>query len=464
MAVLVRQPRHFYLLNSRLVTRFVYFVIAFALIQYYSLHLSYYEALAEKYSPTTFVNLSLSRQNALASHRWQMVVGQQDDLRTKLLENRVHWKKLGSGYEGDTFTFNESVIKVFKPDRSPLRNCVAQDAQHFQWPPEIPISLILGGCHNSSITSTSLPDQSSFLSVQDFFFLPVVGDESHGEWHLVTRFLRQVTLAHAAKRVRREVPSPTVEQVDARFRPSLNRLLDALGTMHSEYGLCHDDIKIDNIFVEDILSTVSTVASSNRTHPPEGGRDANWILGDLGNVRQISHSYHTSLLWTHDNGQHPDCRINDVLRLIRTYALFLQSATTSSKAQAQAYDEAFLTGSAPWSQLYWHTVRSAWDGTTVAQDVRKLSTAVFGPVYDSSLIEDETREAGSQPGLISGPSFSWSNGLPDSSIKAMAVTKELKTGGSASEKWAKIFGTMGILKTPSRGCRDVAGQSAFYFL
>ncbi|KAJ4416816.1 hypothetical protein N0V82_006545 [Gnomoniopsis sp. IMI 355080] len=459
MAVLILRRRPGF---HRLLKRFAYVVIAMALIQFYSLHLSYYEALADKYSPTIFVNLSPSRQESLASLRWQVdVATEQNNLRSRLLNNRAHWKILGSGYEGDTFTFNGSVIKVFRPRRSPLRNCVAEGAPQFLWPPEIPISLLLGGSNNSSSLSPVLSDRpSSFLPVQDYFFLPTADDDKRvGEWHLVTKFLSQGTLEHTAKRLRSQFPPPGADQVDARFRPSLNRLLDALGVMHSEYGLCHDDIKIDNIFVDD-----STRADPGDDPSRSGGegRDANWILGDLGNARQVSHSYHASLLWTHDNGQHPDCRVNDVLRLVRTYAIFLQSATTSSKTNKQAYNEAFLGGSAPWAQLYWHTIRSAWDGATVAHQIRKLSIAAFAPVNDSvsAPIEDEVPQgATSQHVMMADSQLSWFEGWFDSRTKAMAVERELHTGGSVSEKWAKIFGTMGILKTPSRGCGPIAWQS-----
>lgn len=456
MAILRRRrPLHF--LQLRLINRLIYVIIALGLIHTYYLHLSYYESLADKYSPTTIP--SRTQQENFLRHRGTVDFGEHNESRRGLLDNRLSWKKLGSGYEGDTFTFNGSVIKVFKPDRSPLRNCVADSATQTSWPPEIPVSLLLGGLEDSTSSLDVQTDESSFLPVQDYFFLPIANDNTTGEWHLVTRFLVRGTLEHAARRLQIEVPSPVVEQIDARFRPSLNRILGALAEMHSQYGLCHDDIKIDNIFVEDLTSTVS---SSDHNHSIEGGRYAHWFLGDLGNARQLSHPYHTSLLWTHDNGQHPDCRINDVLRLMRTYALFLQSATSSPKTQAELYNDVFLSGSAPWSQLYWHTVNSAWDGATMAEEVRELSTTTFAPLGEDASVQDEHQEIRRHPTTPGYQEF-WFDGLFTAAAKALAVKKELRTGGSVSEKWAKIFGTMGILKTPSRGCKPAQVQPTSFF-
>lgn len=445
MAIFRRRRPH-QLLQVRLITRLAYILIVLGFMQLYSLHFSYYEALAEKYSPTTIP--SYTQQGLSARHRWRADLKEQDGPRKRLLDNRLSWNKLGSGYEGDTFIFNGSVIKVFKPGRSPLRNCVMDSATQMSWPPEIPISLLLGGLEDDTSALARSPDEAHFLPVRDYFFLPNVKDGTTGEWHLVTRFLAQGTLKNVARRLRSEVPSPDVEEIDVRFRPSLNRILGALAEMHSQYELCHDDIKIDNIFVEDLESIVS---NSDRNQSENHGRDAHWFLGDLGNARQVSHSYHTSLLWTHDNGQHPDCRINDVLRLMRTYALFLQSAAASSKIQTALYNDAFLGGSTPWSQLYWHTIKSSWDGATVAEEVRKLSALTYAPTHEDVAVHHAEQETIRRP---TTPEYkeSWWARWYTAGAKALAVGKELKTGGSVSEKWAKIFGTMGILKTPSRGC------------
>lgn len=446
MAILQRRrPLHF--LHFRLLNRLIYVTIALGLIHLYYLHILYYQALTDKYSPTIIP--SLIQEELPLRDRWTAESREKEDFRRSLLDSRPLWKRLGSGYEGDTFTFNGSAIKVYKPDRSPLRNCVADSATETSWPPEIPISLLLGGLEDFTSSLAGHSDEASFLPVQDYFFTPTANDNVNGEWHLVTRFLVQGTLEHAARRLRAEAPAPDVEEIDVRFRPSLNRILDALAEMHSQYGLCHDDIKIDNVFVDDLAFTAS---NPDRNQSESAGRDRRWYLGDLGNARHLSHSYHTSLLWTHDNGQHPDCRINDILRLVRTYALFLQSATASSEAQSQLYNDDFMRGSAPWSQLYWHTVNSAWDGDTVAEDVRKLSSMTFAPLHENAPVQDEDQMT-TRHQIRPGYQEIWFDGLFTSGAKALAVEKELKTGGSVSEKWARIFGTMGILKTPSRGCR-----------
>ncbi|CAN8100775.1 unnamed protein product [Discula destructiva] len=383
--------------------------------------------------------------------------------RTRLLDKRPEWETLGSGYEGDTFTFGRSVIKVFKPDRSPLRNCVPGSRPELQWPSEIPASLLLGGWNRSQHTSSNISDQSNFLPVQDYYFLPTSNTTTSGEWHLVTPFVPQGTLKQLAKQLRKQLPPPTTDQIDAHFRPALTQILHSLDKMHTQYGLCHEDIKVDNILVEN-SGSVFPLGEERRIEPGAGdqSKGAHWLLADLGNVRHISHSYHTSLLWAHDNRQHPDCRTNDVLRVVKTYVQFLESATgttSESEVEAQSFNDAFLAASAPWSRLYWHTVHSAREGTldgaTAAQRISELSRTAFAPVNDTAASHNGYQgEAALQP-VTSLQMLSWFDrwhAIGDSRIKAMAVRKELRTGMSLSEKWAKLFSTMGILKTPSRGC------------
>ncbi|KUI64248.1 hypothetical protein VM1G_11028 [Cytospora mali] len=398
----IRTSRHrpFRLLRPRVAQRLVYVILVLVGLQFWLLHSAYCEALAEKYSPTLFTRLSRQDEDFLASSRWHLAVGDQRAERQSLLQNRRQWKTLGSGYEGDTFAYNDSVIKVFKPGRSPLRNCVPGVSPKMQWPPELPVSLLLGGLGDQQQGQTrdhasTLSAQNGFLPVLDYFLLPPPSRNSHpGEWYLVTPLLKSGTLEHLAKRLQQQEHALSPDEVDARFRPSFNRLLRALDIMHMEHDLCHDDIKMDNIFITK------------------------------------------------------------------------QSASTTRKG---AFNDAFLTAATPWSQLYWHTInfaRQALDGTAVALQVLEVSSDVFPP---STTDRDELRSQ-SGTGIIvdKAPdddihSFAmpaleatwgewlWS-GLGDSARKAFVVRRELHSGMSVSEKWAKIFGTMGILPTPYKGC------------
>ena len=56
--------------------------------------------------------------------------------------------------------------------------------------------------------------------------------------------------------------------------------------------------------------------------------------GDLGNLRQISHPYHSSLIWR-ENKQLQDCRAND------------------ASSGVHAFDESLLEWREPLSRLFW---------------------------------------------------------------------------------------------------------------
>lgn len=462
----IRTRRHHpcRLLRPRVAQRLACVILVLVGLQFWLLHSAYCEALAEKYSPTLFTRLSRQDEDLLASATWHLSAGDQHAERRYLLQNRGHWKSLGSGYEGDTFAYNGSVIKIFRPGRSPLRNCVPDVSPNIQWPPEIPVSLLLGGLRRQQDHASTGSAQSGFLPVLDYFLLPAPGNSHPGEWYLVTPFLKSGTLEHLAKRLQHGDHPLGPEEVDARFRPSFNRLLRTLDVMHTEHDLCHDDIKMDNIFItSQMVPAEATVNTSSRLAHEE---DANWLIADLGNARQPSHSYHSSLLWARDNDQHADCRVNDVVRLVKSYMFFLQSA---SSARKDAFNEPFLTASAPWSQLYWFTIntaRLALDGNAAAHRISEVSSNAFPPstttgeelqsqsgaesIYDRA--RDDSIHSLARPMLEAAWGERLWLGLGDLARKEFMVSRELHSGMSVSEKWAKIFGTMGIVPTPYKTC------------
>lgn len=328
-----------------------------------------------------------------------------------------------------------------------------------RWPPEVPVSLLLGGLSDQH--DIAIPDRTDFLPVYDYFFLPS-GDNSPGQWHLVTPFLKTGTLEQMARRLQTQNSPQTVADIDIRYRPSFNRLLKALSKMHS-HELCHDDIKMDNIFVTD------SAQPSDNTNSISSGKDAHWLIADLGNARQPNHSYHSSLLWAHDNGQNTDCRVNDVVRLLKSYLLFLQSAVTAGDS-GDAFNKAFLDASAPWSRLYWYTINSAnghLDGARAARKILTMSTGAFAPNESferpalpqisaqtmSIASEDEEQESLSQPKIQRASWYGWTwPGSGGSIREASLVSQQLRMGMRASERWAKIYGTLGILPIPSEQC------------
>lgn len=458
------------LFRSRFLYRFSYILLVLGTFQFFRLHRDYANALSAKFSPTLFTNIPQQKEYLLASRWWQQGLGDHDGMRQTVLENQEQWKTLGSGYEGDTFAFNDTVIKVFKPNSSPLRNCVPETLPHLEWPSEIPASLILGGLADSWESTPTIPDDYNFVPILDYF-LSTPEDKQNSRWHLITPFLTSGTLESLAKRLRRHEPPLTTEDIDASFRPSFNRILEALDTMHSQNNLCHDDLKMDNIFVMDYTSPPMRKPGNTNSSADIREKDTHWLLADLGNAREPSHAYHSSLLWSHDNDQHADCRINDLTRFLKSYLLFLRAASASSSSQIEDFNQAFLTSSAPWSQLYWYTMNSAQgplNGPTAARHIHSISATIFSAVgaegnpavsppttaglqTNEILTSDEIQRL-AQPNIQ--PAWfhhSWLR-IDDHSRKAWSVSRELRSGMRLSEKWAKIFGTMGIFKTPSQHC------------
>lgn len=453
--------------RSRPIYRLGCLLLVLAGIQAYLLHRDYIGALAAKFSPTSFTRISTHDQQVLADPRWQLNTDGQDRPRWAALDNQARWKTLGSGYEGDTFAFDNMVIKVFKPGRSPLRNCVPGMASKLAWPSEIPVSLLLGGLVDTSRPDQTPPtsDDAQFVPILDYFLLPSSKDDHLGEWHLITPFLSSGTLDHLAKRLRSQEPALKTDEVDAHFRPSFHRILKALVTMHSEYDLCHDDVKMDNIFVMDYAS--APLESPGRTtYSAPNGKDTHWLLGDLGNAREPSHGYHTSLLWSHDNGQHPDCRVNDLRRLVKSYILFLQAATMRSAVHRDEFIQSFLSGSTPWSRLYWYTMNMGYGaletgGAAAAGHIHNLSATLFSPVdAEGNMVPHKIPDGPTRDEVqrLARPVLeaAWFDhawlGINAQSRRVWSVGRELGSGLGLSERWAKVFGTMGIMKTPARRC------------
>lgn len=317
--------------------RFILVVLILCLVQQQRLFFIYRKALAAKYSPTIFDTKFGRIESRLPS------VDKNLNLQKDLIENRSSWQVLGSGWEGTTFTYKDVVIKTFTPGTSPFRNC-ALGEPHSKWPTEIPASLYFGNLMASGIANTS-SSQSGFLPVEAHFLAPATPG-SDPEWHLVTPFLPEGNLKTLSKKLRKTHDSKMSAELDIVYRPAFHRLLRTLDSMHRA-GFCHDDIKPDNIFVRD---------------------DAHWVLGDLGNVRHVSHPYHSSRLWV-NNKQLDDCRANDAVRALKSYLSFLRSASNDKAA----FDAEFFERRVPFSKLFWSTITDSL--TLTAENLHTRSSA-----------------------------------------------------------------------------------------
>ncbi|KAF1933706.1 uncharacterized protein M421DRAFT_416054 [Didymella exigua CBS 183.55] len=325
----------------------------FILFEQYHLLFVYRHALAAKYSPTEF------KLHAEHSQPWTLDE-ESAHLQDRIVANRATWRVLGKGWEGETFVYQDSVIKTFRPGQSPFRNCAPGTAGE-KWPTEIPASLYFGGTENNATTS-----QDGFLPVKAFFM--VDSSDTQAEWHLVTTLLRHGSLKTLVANMREK--GMPYEDIDAHYRPAFEGLLASLHKLH-EAGFCHDDVKPANIFVAD---------------------DTHWILGDLGNLRHVSHPYHASLLWS-ENAQLPDCRANDNIRALKSYIRFVRD----SALDADAFNAQFFEKRGPLSRFFWSTVANS--SHLSAADSRARSAALH-PQLEAKTSFECVEQA-------SGPAYAW---------------------------------------------------------
>lgn len=305
--------------KSKCLFRFLPYRLVFVLwlvflFKQHQLYFQYRQALAAKYSTTDFPNYQ--------HHQAWIPNEESAAFQSRLLASRADWKTLGEGYEGKTFVYQDSVIKTFTPGRSPFRNC-APDSADERWPAEIPASLYIGGVESNATSA-----RDGFLPVQAVF--KADSSRTQAEWHLVTPLVDGGSLNNLAHRTRKLQKSH--QEVDELFRPAFERLLHSLQGLH-QAGYCHDDVKPGNIFV---------------------ANDTNWVWGDLGNLRHLSHPYHESLLWA-ENRQLPDCRANDVVRALKSYLQLVRD----SAVDKDAFNLGFLESNAPLITLFWWAMANA---------------------------------------------------------------------------------------------------------
>ncbi|KAJ5061142.1 hypothetical protein J3E74DRAFT_465132 [Bipolaris maydis] len=344
--------RTFYRVRHRLAI--VLFIIALLHQQY--LYLISRESLRAKYVPTKF-DLTAKRVatnfNLRIHNRHTRSWGPENEdpqLIANLLENRQHWRLLGNGWEGRVYVYKDSVIKTFDTVRSPFRNCAPASYPTDRWPTEIPASLYFGGSASTAANETddtgnAKPRYDGFLPIKAHF----IASNSPGspeEWHLVTPLAEGGNLLTLAQKLSTNPNVTSYRTIDALYRPAFNRFLSILSTMHNA-GYCHDDVKPSNIFIQ-------------------GSSD--WLLADLGNVREVNHPYHTSRIWR-DSKQVADCRSNDVTRALRSYLKFLQM----SMLNQDAFNAALFRGEEPISRLFWWTMADA--ETMSADELRRRSLA-----------------------------------------------------------------------------------------
>lgn len=426
-------------LSQRSALRLAVVIVILAFVRIVDLHVHYRDALRAKYLPTDFAKIP-SAENVPSGPQGliddEVVHSEREDM----LANRDQWRLLGGGYEGVVYTYNDSVIKIYEESWSTFRNCHPSDPR-VSWPAEIPATLLLGGLESDRDFDVG-PHRESFIPVRDYFLAKPAAGASTPEsdapsslkWHMVTPFIRAGTLQHLGKRLSTSDPPQSPGDIDRVYRPAFESLLSALGYMHEEHRLCHDDVKLDNVFV------------ASEQDPTR------WMLADLGNAREPSHPYHQSALWTSDTPQHADCRINDIIRLTQSYLDFVRLASSDSAV----FDAAFFDASEPLFRLYWGVMRDP----AGAAEVKRLSDAHLPAGLSEDLKSPLAPTSASGDAPLEMPTASWSASVMSfligrRPVLAWRVSRQLRVG--SSELWAKVFGLTPLLGTPRSGCQAVAG-------
>ncbi|CAE7008063.1 hypothetical protein P3342_002603 [Pyrenophora teres f. teres] len=348
-----------YLHHLRCRVSLVFFILA--LLQQQHLFLSSRQSLSAKYSATNFQ----SPYGDLHPRYWR-TDNEHLQFQEELVANRAAWKVLGEGWEGKVFAYKDSVIKTFTPGRSPFRNCAPHTA--IKWPTEIPASLKFGGIGPDHDPNTTY---RRFLPVKAYF-MASSSPGAPAEWHLVTPLLDGGNLGTLAEHLYSSERPRSHREIDAIFRPVFNRLLTSMSTLH-DAGYCHDDIKPSNIFIQD---------------------ESHWMIGDLGNVREVFHPYHSSRIWT-DNRQMGDCRANDAVRALKAYLKFIQS----SIAYDNEFNVAILGGREPMSRLLWGTLADA--RYISATELHKRSVVEYPEASSRAVVDNRVAES-TRPTTLTG--------------------------------------------------------------
>ena len=348
------------------------------------------------------------------------------DLYAEAMPRYRYVRHLGQGREGvvrlykDIVTGGDVVIKSwFRQGRNPLPDSLLplfagkdNNISHVMsktgreiglrnWPTEVEATLIFSGL-NSSIPRWPATNASSAvgdglivgrpfgesygilpaidyfvgLRTEDSLALTSTGREAalrkHEQQYRLPWYLVTPVVGKSLDDFVRTLPDKgdLISDVDNEYRPGLDGLLVALDRLHSK-GYCHDDVKLDNIFTG-------------------SGRNEQFILGDLGNVRQTDHPYHQTVDFTGRN-HWKDCRADDVRRLLMSYLQFLREASMRNDGSGSTvFDFDFqYTRKAPWTRLYWAFLSDQGGPIRVA-DVLAYSENEAAPI-DASTQNDSSR-------------------------------------------------------------------------
>jgi serine/threonine protein kinase len=382
-------------------------------------------ALRAKYTPTTYDVLTADQRSRLLGDRWRWNEAEtvEDPVtgysRHRLLNNHHEWQNLTTTPDEKAFMYEGVMVTIYSSKVGALRDCMPYSS--VRWSTAIAASLVLGdtedGLHNQK--------KNDVMPVVDYFLAPSA-DGTGQSWFLVTPVMSAGHLGHLAKQLRQSEHKHTAQDLDSIFRPSFEHVLTSVHDMHTINGLCHDDIKPDNIFV------AAETAGYNSSTP--------WLLSGMSNVREVDHPYHKSSIWTRN--QLRDCRANDVLQLVKTYMKFLSDAADSNAE----FNDQFLTGETAWSRLFWATWYDMQQKQPITASRLLARSQSLDFVADSP---SRPSSFGLWPVELRDPVY-WSLMGREKTL-ARAVKNKLSFG--ASDSSARLWGLTSILGMPETSCQ-----------
>ena len=315
--------------------------------------------------------------------------------------------------------FDANVTRSSTPERVSefFNNDEETKPRHYPWPSELVSTILLneGLQYYQKISSKPhqyenlaakpVPEGRDLLPLRDYFLANPNGNtgvehpiQDHGmSWHMVTPYMPNGTILDFARNLcRSSTPPRSLADTDVAYRPALIRLLLTIQESLHLRGLCHNDIRAENILVHVSKPRPSDKKSSSIYPAPQtsdslvsgnckagdascdGHSESNlaqpdevkFILAGFANVRQRDHKFHKTKYWTASQKQWPDCRANDVRRLLKVYLSFLRRAVQCDRPKQEEpqqshdgsptfsqfqlpFSKAFFYATEPWAALYW---------------------------------------------------------------------------------------------------------------
>ena len=253
----------------------------------------------------------------------------------------IYHRQLGRGYEGqaDVYTCQRTrktvIIKTFfsttRMDSAPREVVDRLQLEHNitanKWPSDITATLRR---YNNGLSAGSGEDLT--VNAIDAFYVPSNSTDPSRPllWKMV---LPLYAGALDSPTEALSYLNMSTSAIDFLYRPRYRTVFEGLARMHTtrdpalnNSGFCHDDIKLDNLFLR------------NEQHEI--------VLGDMGQTRTLDDQFHRGWI---------DCRLVDAHRAWKSYLVLIRDASMRGRGPSE-FDAQFATRTTEWAAAYWRWV------------------------------------------------------------------------------------------------------------